>query len=449
MDYYSGSCASVMITLQQVARMHFTLDNYRSNLWQPTNLAATGVNDTINAAVTVPIAAFSVLGNQNLTDVRTCLNTSILYKDNSYNGTITKWEWDFGAGASPATFIGQTPTAVTYTTPGYKTVTLKVTGANGSNTKVGTNYIYIEGPNDVKQGSVHRADWDYSNDFLQDGWHFENEVPVGGWIRTTEAYYDGFASMELPSNNKLTAFNYSLISPTYNFTGASTPYFQFYYAFASNFAAAPATAPTQDALTVMISTDCGKTWTGPKARVGGSAYETNAIPSQNGTDLTTNTMSTIAGNASVLNTFPFVPSNATQWKKMLVSSSQIPTQANVKFKIMYSNGGGNNLFIDNVILGLATGINDLTIDDVKIGVHPNPFSTTTTLIYNLPLKAKVDVKIFDIVGKEVGQIFSGTQDIGGQELTIDRTKLNLTNGLYFVKMIVGDSKEFTQKIVIN
>jgi len=446
MDYYIGPCASLMFTLQQVARMHFTLENYRRSLWQPENLIATGVNDTINAPLTVPIAAFSITPNNNLTDVRACVGQSITFKDNSFNGTITKWQWDFGDGFTSTL---QNPSAVTYTIPGKKTVSLTVTGANGSNTKTVIDYIYIEGPSDVQPNvKVHTADWDWANTYKEEGWHFENEMPYNPWVRTTSAFYDGCASLEFLSAMGGNGYNYSLISPPYNFVGSTNPYLEFYYSFATNFDANNGNKSSQDALSVQVSTDCGKTWTNKKL-IGGRSYYSNAIPLQNGTVVDPNPLCTNTGVTSVLPSLDFRPTSQAQWAKVSLSGSTIPAQANVKFKIMLSYGGGNNFYIDNLRIGLSTGINEVTASAMHIGVYPNPFSENTTLTFTMPSKAKVDIKIYDIIGKEIGTVYSGVQELGTQQIVIEKSKFNLNTGLYFIKMTLDGTKEFTHKIVVN
>lgn len=460
MDYYNGSATCNMFTIQQVARMHFTLENYRRNLWQPENLDLTGVSDTLNTPLVVPVAAFSIYNNQNLTDVRTCVNSQVIFKDNTYNTytTPTAYEWNFGDGASPATSSVANPPVVTYSTPGYKTVSLKVTNANGSNTKTAEKFIYIEGPADTRPHvAAHSADWDWANDFLDNGWHFENESPYAKWIRTAVAAYDGYASLELPSLGTQNQFNYSLISPPFDLTGSASPYFEFYYAFAPNFKSPPKTDNTQDALSVLISTDCGKTWSSPRVKVGGNAFEQNSIPASFPAESHPNPLSTnpsgTTPNSSLLPvtaSLNFIPSGKEQWRKMAVLSNVIPTNVNsVKFKIVYSCFGGNNLYIDRLAIGMNTGINDITASDFRVGLMPNPFSSIATLTYTMPLKGKIDIRLYDIIGKEIGTVYSGMQDEGGQEVEIDRNKYNLHTGIYFVKLIVNGTKEVTHKLVIN
>ncbi len=62
---------------------------------------------------------------------------SIVFTDNT-TGPVTSWNWNFGAGATPATANTQGPHTVSYSTAGLKTVNLTV---NGSFTETKTDYI--------------------------------------------------------------------------------------------------------------------------------------------------------------------------------------------------------------------------------------------------------------------------------------------------------------------
>lgn len=66
---------------------------------------------------------------------------SVVFTNQSiYNPT--SWTWTF-TGGTPASYNGQNPPSVTYTTPGTYNVTLQVTNSNGSDTETKTNYITV------------------------------------------------------------------------------------------------------------------------------------------------------------------------------------------------------------------------------------------------------------------------------------------------------------------
>jgi PKD repeat protein len=413
--------------------MHFCLENYRKELWSESNLASTGVNDGFTCTP-VPIASF----NTNSSTSTACVGSAISFRDNSYNAAVTSRLWDFGAGATPATSIAKDPTGIVYSTPGKKTVKLTVTGPNGSSTTTVENFLTIQDPNAYANVDYINADWDYINDYLDKGWYFDNELPAT-WKRTGNAYVNGNTSLVLEGNQVDYRFTYSLVSPTFNLTGAANPYLSFSYSFAANYVAGKGTQDTRDLMQLFVSYDCGKTWI-QKRSLGGNP---NALSTPN--PLTT------AGSATQSNQY-YIPTKGTQWKKDgLTGSSGVGsgTQlASVKFKIAFTSWGGNNFYLDQVIVGVNSAVNDLTAQDIKFSVTPNPFNTIATINYDLLSSSDVKIALYDIVGKEVAVIHNGNQDSGPQSVTINKDELGLKTGLYFIKTKVGAST-FSTKVLIN
>lgn len=432
MDYFVGPCASNMFTLQQVARMHFCLENYRKELWQTENLVRTGVTDVFTC-LTIPVASF----NTSSPGTRVCVGSNVTFRDNSYNATVNSWAWDFGEGATPATSATAT-TIVSYSTPGWKTVRLTVTGANGSDEAIQENYIYVESPSSFygEGDGFYTADWDYLNNYLQQGWYFENEA-AGGWERTNKAQVTGNMSLMLPAKKLVYGFTYSLVSPTYNFSGATNPYIQYSYSFAPNYLSAGNTNDSRDALQLFVSYDCGKNWIERKTIAGSDTAE-HANP-----------LNTSGGVTQASQ--DYVPTNMTQWRFDNVSGAKVGSGnnlANVKFKLSFTYLGGNNFYLDGLQVGVRSGVSELTAKDINFNVMPNPFNASAKLTYELAQKQQVSIKLYDIVGKEVGTLQEGSQASGNHEVTINRDELGLKNGLYFIKTTI-DGSSFSTKILIN
>ncbi len=78
--------------------------------------------------VTAPTANYSV------SDSIGCITTQFTFNDLS-SANASKFTWNFGAGATPATATGAGPHVVTYTTTGNKLTSLEVTNAGGINKK--------------------------------------------------------------------------------------------------------------------------------------------------------------------------------------------------------------------------------------------------------------------------------------------------------------------------
>jgi len=427
MDYFIGDCASNMFTKQQVARMHYVLETYRTGLWNEENLVATGLNDATPSNCD-PIAAFNAAAKT------ACAGNSILFNDFSYNTTISSYKWTFNGG-TPATSTVKRPT-VKYDNPGVYDVTLEVTGANGKTNAVTLkNYITIQ-DNTAKPKGFYTVDWWYQNNWQEQGWSFDYESPNRKFERTTAASYNQNASMFLPKDpfNQLMTVGTiaSLISPSFDFSGISNGYFAFSYAFAQGrLPSSIGGGATNEEIKVYVSTDCGKSWT-PKTTIGSSA------------------ISTIGNNASSIlaNSVNFVPADQGKWKDVVVSGATIPNNANVKFKIDFKYQGGNNFFLDNVRLGSSTGNAELMSDELKLSVQPNPFASTTKLNYYLNNNKQVDIRIIDITGKEIASLFSGQQRAGTQEIEIGKSQLQLSSGIYFVSLNI-EGQKFSKKIVVE
>jgi PKD repeat protein len=80
---------------------------------------------TMSLSASYPQPDFT-LGSDSL-----CVDSALSFT-NASSGTIVSYAWDFGDGASPATSALPSPPAVSYASPGTKTVSLTTTGPDGS-----------------------------------------------------------------------------------------------------------------------------------------------------------------------------------------------------------------------------------------------------------------------------------------------------------------------------
>ena len=76
---------------------------------------------------------------------------------------------------------------------------------------------------------------------------------------------------------------------------------------------------------------------------------------------------------------------------------------------------------------------------------PNPFNPVTSIKYQLPYKALVTLKVFDILGKEVETLVNEEKDAGYYQTRFDG--LNLTSGIYFYTLQTG-SNTVTKKMIL-
>ncbi|MCK4321322.1 T9SS type A sorting domain-containing protein, partial [candidate division WOR-3 bacterium] len=84
--------------------------------------------------------------------------------------------------------------------------------------------------------------------------------------------------------------------------------------------------------------------------------------------------------------------------------------------------------------------------------HPNPVSSMTVIKYALPKSYEVEMKIFDVSGKEIGVILNEHQEAGSYKVNWDIRNITerlLPNGVYFYRLKTGDFTETKKMVVVR
>uniref|UniRef100_UPI003137FB35 M43 family zinc metalloprotease n=1 Tax=Fluviicola taffensis TaxID=191579 RepID=UPI003137FB35 len=225
----------------------------------------------------------------------------------------TSYAWTF-AGGTPGTSTATNPT-VTYNTAGTYAVTLVATNANGSDTETKTAYITVVSSTatalPLNEGFT-------ATTFVPTSWSLiNNNASPTSWARTTAAGLAPTAGNAMWFNNF--AYNDSdddvvRLKPVI-FTGLSSAQMTFDVAYA------PYDATNFDGLEVLVSTNCGSTFT--------------SVYSKSNTTLATAAATTSA----------FTPTTA-QWRTETINLTPYVGQANVIIAFKNLSGYGNNLYVD-------------------------------------------------------------------------------------------------------
>jgi photosystem II stability/assembly factor-like uncharacterized protein len=68
--------------------------------------------------------------------------------------------------------------------------------------------------------------------------------------------------------------------------------------------------------------------------------------------------------------------------------------------------------------------------------YPNPFNPTTTIGYSVAKAADVQLKVYDLLGRDVATLVQGQHNPGSYSVTFDASRLS--SGVYFYTMRAGD-----------
>lgn len=292
-----------------------------------TTLTTSGMGaGRINAAAAMACAASAIAGPPNVnfytqTPV-TCPGASVKFFDQTYFGP-TSWSWTFNGG-TPSTSNLQNP-IVTYATPGTYSVQLTATNPGGSGTQTKTSYITVAGPTvlPLQEGFTNAtyppAGWS-EFDFYVDSVKWYRNLTVGGYGTSTKCiYFDNYNSDTRGKADEIR-------TPKYNFSTLSTAQLTFDVAYSRY------DAQYSDSLKVLVSTDCGATW--------------SQVYFKGGTGL-----ATAADNATAV----FVPTN-NEWRTETVSLTSFVGQGSVLVSFQNIGRYGQALYLDNInITGVTAG----------------------------------------------------------------------------------------------
>ena len=167
-----------------------------------------------------------------------------------------------------------------------------------------------------------------------------------------------------------------------------------------------------DGLRVMLSTDCGLTW------------ETTLFNRQG--DAISNLTSNVA----------WFPQSNSDWENIYINLTPYITDfvKDIRLAIVSTNGGGNNLFIDDIQIFSSETPNPV-ITEENLVIYPNPAEDELNLALNLDDKREIDILITNFMGKAVYK--AHLQNALNQVISIDVSQYS---GLYLVSIISGNQK---------
>ena len=78
--------------------------------------------------------------------------------------------------------------------------------------------------------------------------------------------------------------------------------------------------------------------------------------------------------------------------------------------------------------------------------YPNPFNPATTIKFSIPKGNFVEIKLYNILGKEIQNLLSEPLEAG--KYSVDFNARALPSGIYFYKITAGDFTD-TKKMILT
>jgi hypothetical protein len=183
-------------------------------------------------------------------------------------------------------------------------------------------------------------------------------------------------------------------------------------------------------------------------------------PLNGSTDVITNP--TMNWNTSTgASTYRLQISNSTSFNPVIFEDSTISATTqeigslinnNVYYwRVLAKNSNGNSTWspVWSFTTGTSTSVEqistEISAEFYLSNNYPNPFYLSTSIVYSIPLKAKVTLMLFDTRGREIATLVNEEQIAGKYEVKVDGSKL--PGGIYFYRMQVG-GYSITRKMVL-
>lgn len=354
---------------------------------------------------------------------------SVNFTDLSTGGP-TSWQWSF-PGGNPSSSTQQNPSGITYNTIGSYDVSLTVNGPGGPNTLTKPNYINVSsGTTVVLQESFENAT------FPPSGWTKIN--PTGGaatgWNRQTTGttpvpgFQGGYITAPVDGGSAVAFCNYI----TGNASGGTSGQ-------CDQWLITPQISNTQpdDSLSFWL-------------RKFGSYVENFWVR-------ISTTTPTVAGMTTVVMSQSYTVSDSgwVQYKYRI--GNLVPTGSNIYigFREWVNNVAvdGASFSMDLVKVTRPTiGITNINTAPTEYELkqnYPNPFNPQTNIEYSLKKNGFVNLRVYDITGKEVAFLINEFQNAGNYQYVFNAGEYFLPSGVYFYKLISGEFTAVKKMIIVK
>ncbi|MBO9683553.1 MAG: choice-of-anchor J domain-containing protein [Flavisolibacter sp.] len=417
MDYTDDSCL-VMFTNGQVDRMETALSMYRPSLLSSNGCQPVVVNNydvqlrsvnqpsqRICTSVFTPQVTIKNKGAQNLTSLQ--INVKI------DDGPVTTYQWTGSVSTFSLATINLNNLNVA---PGNHTLTVYIanpsnnTDQDRSNDTLQLSFDYFPPVTDITESFENLY-------FPPQGWDVVNNDNAITWQRVNGIAKTGNASVKMDN------LNYGHVGemddlrmPSINIPASLDSAFLTFELAAATFTDTNRQNNNWDTLQVLISTDCGQTYTSLYKKWGKTLV--TAPPTQG----------------------DFIP-YSTQWRKESVNLADYIGKNDLIIAFRNTTGFENNIYLDDI--NLRKVIVNPNVKEQGFVLTPNPTNGVFTLqFYPQPNNLKA-IQVFNSVGQKIFEtVFANGQGYNNYQIDLSQYQ----KGVYMVTAIFED-KMLTKKII--
>ncbi len=129
---------------------------------------------------------------------------------------------------------------------------------------------------------------------------------------------------------------------------------------------------------------------------------------------------------------------------LIIFSPQIANEYLQEFAMRYEQAGGEGEF------NIHTSSEDFVSAPGRFEVHqnyPNPFNPTTTISFELPTENRVNIRVYDALGRQVMTLLAG-ESLGPGVHNVRFDASTLASGIYIYRVELQDGQVFTRTLTL-
>jgi hypothetical protein len=416
---YSPDANLIMFTKMQVARMEAAFSMYRSVLG--ASLGGIPVNNKkydasiksiaqpdqrICSGSFVPQVVLRNMGSETLRSVNIHIEiTNGAAIDFTWNGTLGIYAEAVVTLPEMQTLVGDHELVISSMLPNGNA------DEDSSNDSMTMNFSYYEPvASPVVEG--------FEEVFPPKAWDIVNKDGGNTWERNTSVSKTGMVSARIRNyNNELIGERDYLRSPTVVISGADSAFVSFQVA-AATYNGTSSANVAWDTLEVMVSTDCGNTYTSVYKKWG-SSLVTRA-----------------AATRSV-----FTPGPG-EWRKERINISRFIPEGEIIVAFVNTNGNENDVYLDDINISTVT-VNP-NLKETGFLVTPNPTAGAVSVQFYPHPTGLTGIYIYNASGQKIMEKSITPGAVNSSSYDFDLS--TYPTGLYIVKAVFAD-RVLTKKIV--
>lgn len=215
--------------------------------------------------------------------------------------------------------------------------------------------------------------------FPPTGWAIVNPDGVITWQRDTVAARTGRASAFVNNYNyPANGSRDELYTPQVTYTGVDSVFLNFDVA-ATTYSYPGSTAIPLDTLEVLVTNDCGATYTSIYKKWGNELQTVN--------------------DPNAPQTIEFIPSGRSQWRNEQLNLSAYASRSPIQLVFRNTTNFENNIFIDNV--NVSTKTLPAKLKEQGYLIYPTPFASSFYIQHLLPPTELRGVAVYNSIGQRV------------------------------------------------